>query len=83
MKTVNIADAGWQFAELIKEIEEKGVSIRIVRDGRPVAFLVPDRNDPQRAEARGEALKEMRRLLKRGLKLGAGPSGQGSLYGRS
>lgn len=83
MKTANIVDAGWQFAELIREIEEEGVSIRIVRDGEAVAFLVPDRNDQQRAEARAEALKEMRRLLKRSLKLGAGPFGRGALCDRN
>lgn len=43
MKSVNVHEAKTGFSALLAEIEEKGVTIVICRNGEPVADLVPHR----------------------------------------
>ena len=43
MKSVNVHEAKTQFSGLLAEIEEKGASFVICRNGEPVADLVPHR----------------------------------------
>jgi len=43
MKAVNVHEAKTKFSGLLAEIEEKGASFVICRNGEPVADLVPHR----------------------------------------
>lgn len=43
MKSVNVHEAKTQFSGLLAEIEAKGASFVICRNGEPVADLVPHR----------------------------------------
>lgn len=41
MKTVNIHEAKTNLSSLIRVVEEEGESVRIARNGKPIAELVP------------------------------------------
>ena len=43
MKSVNVHEAKTQFSGLLAEIEEKGATFVICRNGEPIADLVPHR----------------------------------------
>ena len=43
MKSVNIHEAKTKLSSLLSEVEEAGTEIRICRNGKPVADLVPHR----------------------------------------
>lgn len=43
MKSVNIHEAKTKLSALLSEVEEAGTEIRICRNGKPVADLVPHR----------------------------------------
>ena len=83
MKTVKVTEANQQFSKLIKEVEESGVSIRIVRRGDPIAILSPDTEDEGQARKRADVVKEMRRLLKKGIQLGNEPFDRDALHDRN
>jgi prevent-host-death family protein len=41
MKTMNLRDANQQFSRLVKEVQETGETIQILRNGEPAAELHP------------------------------------------
>lgn len=58
MKTVNVHDAKTGLSALLAEIEKSGQAIVICRNGKPVADLVPHRNEiSMRADPRLGAIK--------------------------
>ena len=82
LKTVNATDANQQFSKLLREVEEHGTSFRIIRRDAPVAILTPDSDNERLAKCRAELLREMRRLLKKGLSLGKEPFDRDALHDR-
>jgi prevent-host-death family protein len=56
MKLVNVHEAKTRLSQLLAEVEERGVHIRICRNGKPVADLAPV------AAARVNPLRLSRRL---------------------
>ena len=81
IKIIDVIEVDGQLSKLIQEVERDGAIIRIMRGDFPVAILKREDNDPDVAEARKEAMKEMERLLRRGMKLGLGPFNRNDLYG--
>ena len=82
IKIVDVTEVDEQLSKLIQEVEQDGAIIRIMRSGFPVAILKREDNDPDVAEARKEAMKEMERLHRSGLKLGLGPFKRNNHYDR-
>jgi prevent-host-death family protein len=69
MRTVGAREANQQFSRLLREAE-KGREFLITRNGEPVARLVPAKGPLRDPKVREKALKEMVRLMERGLDLG-------------
>ncbi len=82
MKTVMVTEANQRFSKLIQEVERDGVSIRILRRGRPIAVLMPEGKDVKSNKERVAAIADMKRLLKKGLKLGTESFNRDELHDR-
>ena len=67
MREVQVAEAGSHLAELIREVED-GESVEIIRDGVPVARLVPVERRPVQTKAERDELSERARRLRTSLK---------------
>lgn len=83
MKTVRVTEANQRFSKLIQEVERDGITIRILRRDRPIAVLMPEGKDVKSNKDRAAAITDMKRLLKRGLKLGTESLGRDDLHDRS
>jgi len=83
MKTVKVTEANQRFSKLIQEVERDGVTIRILRRDRPIAVLKPEGDDRHLTKERAAAVAEMKRLHKKGLKLGAKRFNRDALHDRS
>jgi prevent-host-death family protein len=60
MRKINLRDANQQFSRLVREVEETGETVKILRRGEPAAELRPVRNPERRLTAAQEAaLKSM------------------------
>jgi prevent-host-death family protein len=60
MRKINLRDANQQFSRLVREVEETGETVQILRRGEPAAELRPVRNPERRLTAAQEAaLKSM------------------------
>lgn len=60
MRKINLRDANQQFSRLVREVEETGETVQILRRGEPTAELRPVRNPERRLTAAQEAaLKSM------------------------
>lgn len=81
-KIIDVIEVDGQLSKLIQDVERDGAVIRIMRGGSPVAILRRKDDDREFVEAREKAIKEMERLLRRGMKLGLGPFNRNDLYGR-
>ncbi len=83
MKTVMVTEANQRFSKLIQEVERDGVTIRILRRDRPIAVLMPEGKDVKSNKERAAAIVDMKRLLKKGLKLGTESFSRDELHDRS
>ena len=68
MRTVGAREANQQFSRLLREAEE-GHDILITRHGEPVARLISAKKGRD-AKARAAAIKQMEKLMAKGLDLG-------------
>jgi prevent-host-death family protein len=60
MRKMNLRDANQQFSRLVREVEETGETIQILRRGEPAAELRPVRNpDRKLTTAQEAALKSI------------------------
>jgi prevent-host-death family protein len=60
MRKINLRDANQQFSRLVREVEETGETVQILRRGEPAAELRPVAHHPRRLTAAQEAaLKSM------------------------
>ena len=82
MKTVMVTEANQRFSKLIQEVERDGVTIRILRRDRPIAVLMPEGKDVKSNKERAAAIVDMKRLLKKGLKLGTESFNRDELHDR-
>ena len=41
MKTINLREANQQFSKLVREIEASGETVTVLRNGKPIADIVP------------------------------------------
>lgn len=82
MKTVDITEAQEQLSKLIQEVEQDGTIIRIMRDGSPVAVLKREDDDREFVETKKKIIHEMKRLHRRGMKLGLEPFNRDDLHDR-
>lgn len=55
MRKINLRDANQQFSRLVREVEETGETVQILRRGEPAAELRPVRNQERRLSAAQEA----------------------------
>ena len=83
MKTVMVTEANQRFSKLIQEVERDGVSFRILRRDRPIAVLMPEGEDHNSNKDRAAAIADMKRLHKKGLKLGTESFSRDDLHDRS
>jgi antitoxin (DNA-binding transcriptional repressor) of toxin-antitoxin stability system len=60
MITVSLASATRQFTRLIKRVEENGETIVICRSGRPVAGLIPHRQEQQEPDSTPQSMGQLR-----------------------
>ena len=81
MRTVSLMTANQQFSRLIREVEG-GEDIVITRRGRPVARLVPHREDKTADPEWAAAYERMMAHLKRGAPLGGLRVRRDELYDR-
>ncbi len=61
MKEMNLRDANQQFSRLVREVEEKGETVLVLRKGKAVAKLAPVSADMKRplSQAREKALNAL------------------------
>lgn len=83
MKTVKVSEANQQFSKLIREVEHDGVTIRILRRDRPIAVLKPEGDDDRSAQVCAAALEGMKRLHRKGMRLGTEPFDRDALHDRA
>jgi len=83
IKTVMVTEANQRFSKLIQEVERDGVTIRILRRDRPIAVLMPEGKDVKSNKDRVAAIADMKRLLRKGLKLGTESFSRDDLHDRS
>ncbi len=82
MRQVPLHEEEQQFAALISEAEA-GESLTILRQGKPVAQIIPFPEVSGATEAeRLAALERLRTLMNRGLDLGGTWNGRDELYDR-
>ena len=82
IKTVDIMEAQEQLSKLIQEVEQDDVIICIMRGGSPVAVLKRKDDGREFVEAKKKAIHEMKRLHRRGMRLGLGPFNRDNLHDR-
>ena len=81
MRTVSLMTANQQFSRLIREVES-GEDIVITRRGRPVARLVPHREDKTADPEWVAAYERMMERLEEGASLGGLRVRRGEIYDR-
>ncbi|MDE0060023.1 MAG: type II toxin-antitoxin system prevent-host-death family antitoxin [Defluviicoccus sp.] len=81
MRTVSLMTANQQFSRLIREVEG-GEDIVITRRGRPVARLVPHREDKTADPEWAAAYERMMARLEQGVSLGGLSVRRDELYDR-
>jgi prevent-host-death family protein len=59
MRKINLRDANQQFSRLVREVEETGETVQILRRGEPAAELRPVAHHVRLTGAQEAALKSM------------------------
>jgi prevent-host-death family protein len=60
MRTMNLRDANQQFSKLVREIEETGETILVLRNGKPAIKLAPiEEKAPRLSRAQREAKERL------------------------
>lgn len=83
MRQVQLHEAEENLAALVAEAEA-GESLTILRNGKPVAQIVPVPGGPEQPDfaARAAAFKRLEALMEKGLNLGGVWNGRDELYDR-
>lgn len=63
MKTLNLRDANQQFSKLVREIEETGESVLVLRDGKPAIRMMPAEDQSGRRRFSAERQKAIDELI--------------------
>src|SRR5580698_2200989 len=65
MKTLDLRDADRQLSNLVREIEETGEGVLVLRDGKPAIRMLPAEQKPARSSAeRQKAVERLTQSLK-------------------
>lgn len=82
MKTITVTEANQAFSRLLREMEKDGEGYVIMRRGRPVARLIPDKGDKMSDPQWRAAYERMMANLKKGAHLGGLRVDRDDLYDR-
>ncbi len=65
MKTLDLHDADQKFSNLVREIEETGEGVLVLRDGKPAIRMLPAEQNPRRSGGeRQRAIEELIESMK-------------------
>jgi prevent-host-death family protein len=82
MKTITVTEANQAFSRLLREMEKDGEGYVILRRGRPIARLLPERGDKMRDPEWRAAYERMMVHLRKGAHLGGLRVNRDDLYER-